>query len=143
MSMIELGTVILCLVCATVAGLSGYRAWGVIGAIASTAVGFLFPAGVIVLLKWFGAALQSRRPPRPVCQNGTCQWDDYEAVDCCGDNIVFVCKCGLKYISIGNRFLRLLDSDLRSPYMVRDEHGKWREDRADEDASPRRVSTLD
>ena len=129
MNMIELGLFLLCLTTAAFAWVVGSRLgtrW-YCGVIAG-AIGFFLPIMLAKVTLRANRALLNRRPPRPLCENGKCKWDDYHVVKFAGDDVEFVCKCGQRYLKSGPRFFKLREDEQREPYKVLNSQQQWEDD---------------
>jgi hypothetical protein len=94
--------------------------------------GFGLAAAPLVLML-LGTALdlffrlqERRRPPRPVCFAGPCDFERYtwtEVDELHG--IGWRCACGDRYVERDDRFLRVVADDVALAYMVKDAKGRW------------------
>jgi hypothetical protein len=127
--MIELGFFLLCVATAGIAWAIGahlgvewyYR-------VLAAAVGLVLPVVLFQVILRVNATMLNRRPPRPVCENGGCKWDDYHVTKFVGEDIEFVCKCGKRYVMSGRRFFKLRDDGQREPYKVLGGRHQWEDD---------------
>jgi len=131
MNLFELVAFMVCMLCGVIAGTIGFNMGGALIALVSGVAGLLLPVGVMAVTVWCASRLRKLRPPRPTCENGKCHWDEYEVVDCHGDEVIFVCRCGNKYASSGRRFLRVLDDGRKEPYMILVDKHTWKVDNQD------------
>ena len=129
MSMIELGFLLLCAVLAILGWIIGshLRAEWYYCALAAVVGGFI-PAIVTTLMQRHDTRRMKKRPPYPVCEHGTCTWDDYHAVNSRGEDVEFMCKCGKRYLKTGQQFLKLLDDGRTLPYKRLGTGHQWEDD---------------
>lgn len=130
MNMIDLGFFLLCAALAVFGWVLGARFWSewYYRLFFAMVVGYVIPWGLTILIHQVGEARLRRRPPLPVCENGCCMWKDYNIVNIEGEDIEYVCECGMKYVKSGQRFLRLIDSGERHPYKVMNSRHQWVDD---------------
>ncbi|KKN85652.1 hypothetical protein LCGC14_0276350 [marine sediment metagenome] len=127
MSIINMALVLLTAICAFIIAALMAEIWGLgeyIG-ISLVIVIYLCLVGILTLIQ---STLHSRRPPRPVCEDGQCHWNDYRLVGCHSGNLVWKCRCGNKYAKSGKRFLKLREDGRRRPFMVIGGHHRWEPD---------------
>lgn len=100
---------------------------GKLAALACAGVGLGAVPFALLLL---GAALDlaaRRRPPRPRCFAGRCDYDAYLWIDVKHAGATgWRCACGDLYLEHGDRFLRVIKDDIALAYMVKDAKGRWR-----------------
>ena len=129
MSMIELGFF---LVCAAMTAIGWVVASHICvewycRVLAAVSAGFI-PVVVVKGILKSNARRMRKRPPHPVCENGTCTWVDYHAVKSHGSDIEFMCKCGRRYLKSGKQFLKLPENGQTSPYKRLGGEQLWEDD---------------
>lgn len=129
MSMIELGFFLFCAALAVIGWVVGSHFWNewYYRALAAVVGGFL-PIALFKVILQASAVRLKKRAPYPLCENGSCGWDDYHAVRSEGTDIEFICKCGKRYLKSGQRFFKLLDDGRRLPYKVLKRGHQWEDD---------------
>jgi hypothetical protein len=63
-------------------------------------------------------------PERPVCANGVCQARDYD-LRRVGDELYWVCRCGLRYRNEGRHFYQVREDGSLAPFRVQKPFRGW------------------
>lgn len=138
-TLIEFGFFVLSIGTAMTAGTIGLRSCGCfVGAIMAV-VGFFLPFGLASVVGFLSDAIINWRPPRPACENGKCRWNKYglNSEKFVRNELEWSCRCGKKYLTVGRRFVRLMDDGRMEPYKVlRGRRKAGKDEQAALDASP-------
>jgi hypothetical protein len=123
----ELGFFLMALATAIAGWTVGVHFGGWYYGIPAAIVGLFVPALVGQLILCANSIYLNHCPPRPVCEQQRCKWSDYEAIGLAGDDFEYVCKCSRKYVSSGQRFLKIREDGGREAYKRRD-GCRWEDD---------------
>ncbi len=114
MTMIELAVFLVNLLIAAQIAELGWR----IGSWPGLIIGFPVGFALLPVACWMLGKVLPEVPPRPTCPNGSCDHDDYEFPRSIGFRLVCRCKCGLEFVRVRRRFMRVGPSDTLYPYVV-------------------------
>lgn len=129
MNVFELGFVLIVVLAGYYVGKTLGFYWGTLGWVAGFILGIVSAASLFIGLFRLVDLWHRWRPMRPPCRSGKCMSGDYNPLLRPGNEVIFQCGCGTKYVKKGRRFMELGGDGSARPYMIkRGLSGRWEKD---------------